>query len=110
MTNETKHTPGKMWQVYERYPNSYAIANCDEDGVRTDIAWLGKSASRINEVNLANARLIAYAPELLEALEEMLEHYCPKCYVSNGLPQYCKVCDVLPKYKQLIARGKGGNP
>lgn len=65
---EYKHTPGP-WRIGVRQPNSdkfiYGanggeVANCDR-------------LINFADENLANARLIASAPELLEALVGMLE-------------------------------------
>lgn len=62
--SEVKHTPGP-WHVGVRQPNSdkfvygadgEEVANCDR-------------LTNFPDVNLANARLVAAAPDLLEALE-----------------------------------------
>ena len=108
MTNKTKHTPGK-WQVHERFPHCYAIANCDEHGVRKSIAWLGQSTNKSNEENLANARLIACAPELLEALEDVIDSWCKKyCGVRAFIAKKegCGQCWVR-KHVELVNRAKG---
>jgi|GEM_PF-1229086 len=116
MTNETKHTPGK-WAVkpWDTPLEDYAIFHKNQslwiknDEDKRIAVVVITSDVNVRDVAEANARLISYAPELLEALEEMVEHYCPKCYVCNGLPQRCnKRGCVLPKYNQLIARAKGG--
>ena len=87
----------------ERFPNSYAIIADDAEGVRTNIAWLGQSTDKSNDENLANARLISKAPELLEALENMIAGKCADCDES-----FCKRydCPILC-YKQLVASVKG---
>lgn len=56
----SKPTPGP-WEIHERFPGSYAI----EPG----IAWLGASSSQEPGENMANARLIRQAPEMLAALQ-----------------------------------------
>jgi hypothetical protein len=56
-------TPGP-WEIDERYPGSYAI--------ELNVAWLGASSSHQPGENLANARLIAAAPDLLEALKSIV--------------------------------------
>ena len=103
MTNETKNTPGK-WEIHERFKHSYAIITCDEDGsLQTEVAWLGRSSYISHEENLANARLISHAPELLDALEQMIAGKCADCDES-----FCKRynCPIL-RYKQIITRTKG---
>jgi hypothetical protein len=55
-------TPGP-WTIDEQLPGRYAI--------EPNVAWLGASSSHQPGENLSNARLIAAAPELLAALEEM---------------------------------------
>jgi len=112
MTNETKHTPGK-WYIHERYPNSYAIIADDADGVRTNIAWLGQSADKSYDENLANARLISKAPELLEALEMLVSRECAGCEIGKKHKFNVEICSQIDCFtferKQLIARVKGGN-
>ena len=55
-----KHTSGP-WEIEERFSGSYAI--------EPNVAWLGASSSHQPGENLANARLIAAAPEMLAALK-----------------------------------------
>ena len=59
-------TKGK-WEI-----GSYDIFTEDFNGVRTNICVMSREDARDKEV-LANARLIAAAPELLEACKKMLE-------------------------------------
>ena len=70
---KTKHTPGpwkigntsKAWNETFRIigQGSRQVAQVSTDGARND-----------SDVNLANARLIAAAPELLEALVDLCEN------------------------------------
>lgn len=57
--SDAKPTPGP-WRIERRHHVSYAI----EPG----IAWLGASSSQATGENLANAQLIAAAPDLYAAL------------------------------------------
>ena len=57
--SDAKPTPGP-WRIDERFPGSYAI--------EPDIAWLGASSSQAPGENLANAQLMAAAPDLYAAL------------------------------------------
>ena len=75
----SEFTPGP-WEVFNEGLGSYKVSKCD--------AWLGSSTLRTNEENIANANLIAAAPELYAALERVLnqswdgpidaEHYARK--------------------------------
>jgi hypothetical protein len=56
-------TPGP-WEIDERFPGCY--------GIEPNVAWLGASSSHQPGENLANARLIAAAPDMLAALENCL--------------------------------------
>jgi hypothetical protein len=60
----SEFTPGP-WEVFNEGLGSYKVSKCD--------AWLGSSTLRTNEENLANANLIAAAPELYEALTELYQ-------------------------------------
>jgi hypothetical protein len=74
--NESNHTPGE-WEIRDNdyFPNQKTI---ETDGSSRVIAVIDKS----DEEDLANARLIAAAPELLEVLEKwaefMRENYAPE--------------------------------
>lgn len=76
MGTEAKHTPGP-WHVDEPpYEfNRYISGNAHKDGddwVSTSVAKvLGNATSR--NVTEANARLIAAAPELLDAVKELAD-------------------------------------
>ena len=66
-----KHTPGPWNRIIAdgytvRHPQIYS-----DTGPVANATWLGDG--RLDELN-ANARLIAAAPELLEALEALLDY------------------------------------
>jgi hypothetical protein len=69
---QTQHTPGP-WREYNakgsRILNNWSV--CNRDGTR--IANIEQMPGQSSEEEHANARLIAAAPELLEALREMTE-------------------------------------
>lgn len=58
------------------------------------------------EVNEANARLIAAAPELLTALEGMIEVYGGSNDV-DGLPKHVVELDLIQEARAAIAKAKG---
>lgn len=68
----TKHTPGpwKLWVA--RSSNPTIEIQCGE---RTPVvAWPGfDDSNRAKEIHIANARLIAAAPEMLEAAKLILQ-------------------------------------
>ena len=72
--NEIKHTPGP-WQRISSTINRIDIVTCDKDDQPNGrvasihrVAWCNEGEEN------ANARLIAAAPQLLEALEDVLGH------------------------------------
>ena len=69
MTN-AKHTPGP-WAVDEN-DHQWITADCDGLIVAEIPYGEGEETDRHHEINDANARLIAAAPELLEALRDMV--------------------------------------
>lgn len=99
MENAIKHTPGP-WHIGVRQPNSdkfiygqdgSEVANCD-------------MLTNFHDVNLANARLIAAAPDMLEALEKAAsiledEYQTTDCRHPSKTGLYA-----------VIAKAKGENP
>jgi hypothetical protein len=67
------------------------------------------AVTAINDVSLetclANARLICKAPELLAALDHLIESRCDLCKAHVSI-ETCKECWMV-EYKQLLARAKG---
>ena len=107
MTNETRHTPGE-WEIHERFKHSYAIIICDEDGtLQTEVAWLGQSSNMSHEENLANARLISKAPELLKALDTLTGTTCDDCMTLRESGDCHTIDCAVYHFKQLVARVKG---
>lgn len=70
MTRETKHTPGP-WRTGEGEFQDQVFAEILIPPTRDD--W-GKALICETGGNEANARLIAAAPEMLEALRELFKH------------------------------------
>lgn len=83
MSTVTKHTPGP-WDVVDRGTPNVEVRRSGEKRFRFPIAWLPK----IEEFE-ANARLIAAAPDLLDALRELLAaHRC----IGRAEVEACAEC------------------
>ncbi|MEB5935519.1 hypothetical protein MXL15_25360 [Pseudomonas mosselii] len=68
--SERKHTPGPWTDL----PRTECIAICGQDKARLQLGFVNSAnPDRVAEGE-ANARLIAAAPDLLEALESCIEH------------------------------------
>jgi len=100
--SENKFTPGpwhvgygEAIRIYDLKGNSLAIA--------TNIHMYGRR--NVNEVE-ANANLIAAAPELLEALEEILADY------TLASDEWCDdaldyALELISRVEKVIAKAKG---
>ena len=79
--SRTEHTPGpwRFWDRGEDYTNSLITDASGASGIAHLIGRIRGNDVTIPEMR-ANARLIAAAPELLEALREM------RCWIGNGKP------------------------
>lgn len=91
--NTQKHTPGP-WTL------AGGITGQDENGMRSPIATISNSW-RNREIDDANARLIAAAPELLEALRNISSVF--EVMVGN------KKSDVLASARCAIAKAEGNS-
>jgi hypothetical protein len=94
---ETKHAPGP-WVIHE---SGLVLALGPGGDVRTSesVAYAGHDRAQIfhkqNQTGMANARLIAAAPDMLEALESAM---------ADGF-----LCgEVVEKVAAAIAKAKGG--
>ncbi len=68
---ESKHTKGPWEMEYDNYGNDSYSEWIDIFTSHNTIAQVGRSR-KMTEENKANARLIAAAPELLEALKKLV--------------------------------------
>ena len=105
MNANAKHTPGPWKMKKDRFSQSVWAGN---DRIAEMMGW-GKQRRR------ANARLIAAAPALLEALRFCLEimeeqagdeHFidCPGTAEMNGGKMTCPICEA----RAAIAQAEGG--
>lgn len=66
--SDAKHTPGP-WRVFDNFGERICIHNADDYGIGEAWNFNGRPE------NIANARLIAAAPDLL-AVAQILDRYC----------------------------------
>ena len=76
---ETKHTPGP-WNDLRH------VSICGQDEAGLQIGFLSTSSEVRRAEGLANAKLIAAAPDLLEALDDLLSR-CESLSVDGVGPQ-----------------------
>ena len=104
-----KHTPGP-WQIrFARngYPYQIDAPNGSEGagGIRTVTRWGAISFPSSTE-GLANARLIAAAPDLLEAAKTLVESHKEADPMAAGMMLAC----ALHMAEAAIARATGEQP
>lgn len=114
MKNEFKHTKGP-WYVQENVPKELVAGNylahfIRETSVGRLIAclWIGGGTKGMPE-QLANARLIAAAPDMLEALKR-LETLAKAGVIhrnETGKPQWCLTDEIKKIAGEAIAKVKG---
>ena len=110
MTANSQHTPGP-WRVVQRGP-IVSIIDAQEDAPNGgdhpigDIFALYRGLPRTKETVLANARLIAAAPDLLEALEDILfQSEQPIWHAVGGSVDEATMEDL----RAAIAKARGAN-
>jgi hypothetical protein len=101
--SETKHTPGKWLaedgRIYAE--DGHAIAETTGRVIdKLGCHWVASEEAQ------ANARLIASAPELLEALQELREWGVAE-YQSKQMPNGCVLESILVQADQAIAKATG---
>ena len=102
----TTHTPGP-WTIEDGIRGTTAIIGSDTDGGTAVLARLPHWPIE-KEMQASNARLIAAAPELAEALRLALDtiaslhgHYCPDC--KGGCPDL----ETIAIGRAAIAKAEG---
>ena len=93
----SKHTPGP-WEIKRHFDSCYRYISAPEHIALAQVVWCVEEEER-SPVCEANAHLIAAAPELLEALENLL-----KVYEGEGGAQH-HAGDMA---RAAIAKAKGG--
>ena len=117
--SETRWTPGP-WQITEPngQGNGISIVGPDE-WPRLPEAWLGIKVTSAEQI--ANANLIAAAPDLYEALENTIDYLyqqitdgCKGCFgdcaSANPKPSFCPLREMQRDYDQAraaLAKARG---
>lgn len=114
MKNEAKWTPGP-WVID---PETRVFEVCTIHGLPKDARTDGQGWAYIRSSDtfylghdekevMANAHLIAAAPEMYEALEAMIDRYAPSYHdcIDDGMPE-CEICDA----RAAIAKARGEQP
>ncbi|MGB7022333.1 MAG: hypothetical protein WBD73_00910 [Candidatus Acidiferrales bacterium] len=108
-----KHTSGP-WKVYhqelrKQFPGHKIIEVQDDHG-NAVVQWSGfDNSDRLKKVHLANARLIAAAPDLLAAAQKLEEaedfnaNDCHEC-AGEGMPEECEKCFSLFDAARVMRR------
>jgi len=117
----SKHTPGPWWTDGEY---NHDEAGCAVLAARTDcgplpgnptrgmVAWASELLLENAERCAANARLIAAAPDLLEALIDITPHMPPadaSCHAGLVPQELCGHCSRIAKARAAIAKATGGS-
>jgi hypothetical protein len=93
----SKHTPGpwrsEEWSIHsgEIGINFLTVAKCSE------VSGIWKKVYIDHDEVTANARLIAAAPELLEAIKAMVPYFCPDETADDCKIKYLEVLDLIAK-------------
>ena len=96
---KTNHTKGNWKYKIDVSGNSFYIESADQSHKNTFIGEIGGGVQSKNEME-ANAKLIASAPELLEALNHCLELLL-ECEPPKHLIE--TYGNAIPNYKNLIS-------
>lgn len=105
------HTPGP-WRTYPNAEGLNLEIETANDFPPAEIArvhWMadGKNNEALKQESLANARLIAVAPELLEACEKALLDIHKANSLIQGTPGVCYLASAKATLKQAIAIAEG---
>lgn len=104
MTNQTKHTPGPWLIADESKTFVYALGKEGTNVFSCNVESAGTERASKREKE-ANARLIASAPELLEALKSVIEEI--DMSDSNGYVDCLIHQDEYKKITNIIAKAEG---
>ena len=95
----SKHTPGP-WQIKRHFDPGYKFISAQKHTALAQVVWCMEDEDRSPECE-ANAHLIAAAPDLLGALNSLLE------YLHEYDLDYPEAAPVFDKARAAIAKAKG---
>lgn len=104
-----KHTKGPWRPVDLDWDcnRSPAIVSSDHKIIaRTENLGRITTTEGEHAVQASNAHLIAAAPEMLEALENVMGHYYDDCLCDNE--SVCNFCRIKADIEPIIKKAKGG--
>lgn len=106
----TRHTPGPwhcgIWDGDQDTIEIYAVEKTAVGSDKIDIATINQNeATVLEEWQIANARLIASAPELLNACAGMLLQVRLILKGNQGRPD---LADIMKQAEAAITKAKGG--
>ncbi len=104
MTTQTQaqHTPGPWYDATTQRDQSEREIWHDEAGLVATVSYVGRyQAAQTCETLTANGRLIAAAPELLEALTKLLT-------VADGKPCAFSIVKAREEARAAISKAEGG--
>lgn len=100
----SKHTPGTWSDYYAKLAPVGSVAVwSDQGGMVRRVALCGTHEGIDLDEAEANARLIAAAPDLLEALKELV------AYATDGLGSLSDDWNVVKDARAAIAKAEGGD-
>ena len=103
------YTPGPWSYDYALYKDSEATIKTPVGDVATVwVIWRDTGIGPFEEVE-ANARLIAAAPELVEALRRWMHTGCPNCSGDCGSANPPVMSCIRVETSRLLARSDGGD-
>jgi hypothetical protein len=108
MTEQTKHTPGPWKAVRNTAYWEIEPANAGQDGIPFNVGDVCASAPGMPDSGLqeANARLIAAAPDLLEALEAFRLAFELDGIQTNNIPAEMALGSAIEKARAALSKAK----
>jgi len=117
----SEHTPGP-WRLYDEKPSLAILVLTNEQPIaKESVAYAGADTVQVFQKSqgeataLANARLIAAAPELLEACERLLrqvvveQHAVPGALIGHPHARdlHSQMCEATAAARAAIAKATG---
>jgi hypothetical protein len=106
---DTKHTPGPWSDVkhtFDADANHWTVEVHANSGFIFDLVRECEEEDEYNE-HIANARLIAAAPELLDALETLLEEFVNRMDVDYPGERLAQFQPEVKKAEAALRKAKG---